>query len=1207
MKHLSSVFKTKEIILSILLLALSFGTSASERIRTLRYSPEGTDLVIVNGERRFNRALYGTNTAFRVEAGDLPEFGLFMPNMGGNISFGILSGGKSLSLNDCRQIKAVYRSGSYLYEISDPMLGEGRLLLQVLAMGDAEGIVWQVEGKDLPTGTALICSYGGATDKRFYRNGDLGVDDPDGFALKKENCRNNRFNLNENHFDLSYGKDGSRQVQGVFPVQTELKIGDASLKDHWDALWKGQASAEYPLLLSKTVLKPNEKRYFAIKKADGKELAYKDLPACLQTAEQRRASIAGAIEIQTPDRFLNPLGGIIATASDGIWDDQTQSWQHGAIGWRMPLNGWRGAYAGDVMGWHDRARLHFDGYAASQITDILPSIPHPAQDSALALARAVKKWGTQMYSNGYICRNPRDKSKMHHYDMNLCYIDELLWHFNWTGDMDYVRSMWPVLQRHLAWEKRNFDPDGDGLYNAYACIWASDALQYSGGGVTHASAYNYRANKMAAEIAAKLGEDPEPYQKEAEKIQQAMNARLWLNEKGTWAEYVDLLGKQSAHPSAGVWTIYHAIDSEVHTPFQSYLATRYVDEEIPHIPIETAGKGELDGEYAVISTTNWFPYSWSVNNVAFAEIAHTSLAYWQAGRYDEGLKLFKSALLDGMYMGGSPGNIGQISFYDAARGECYRDFADPVGVYGRVLVQGLFGILPDMMNRKVCLKPGFPSDWEHASIKASDIAYSFRKEGDTDRYLIRQEFGGEVEIELLVKARKNKIQSLTVNNQKVDPELLAEVGHPLVKIRAKTGSELDIRIEWGGSHIGRLTSPTHWVKGEKASFSFDGKVLEVFDPQEVLSEISRQAKSLEAVIAREGKKSFFVRLQSGEMSWWQAVDLNLSAPLSCRYDQEDVLGRFSLKNERNRATALRLLVNPGSRQYEQELSLKAGQESEALPIPASSLLSGRNRLVVFEGENKVLEQSLYFPEANSFAPRYEMVNMDKRFNAFVKDIFRNEYLSPRSPYTTLQIPKQGIGEWCHPLLMADIDDSGFRQSIRKDVFHTPTGLPFRSPGDTLRQNIVYTSLWDNYPATTSVSLKGKARQACLLMAGSTNHMQCHIDNGLVKVYYKDGSSETLALRNPDTWVPIEQDLYIDDHAFATQSVRAPRLVLKTGLLSRNLETDLDIKGVYGRSIPGGAAIVLDMPLDDRKDLDRLELITEANEVVIGLMAVTLLR
>ncbi|MEI9806890.1 MAG: hypothetical protein WDO16_02830 [Bacteroidota bacterium] len=51
--------------------------------RTIRYHPEDADFVITNGNRRFTRALYGTNTAFRAEAGDLPEFALYMPGMGG--------------------------------------------------------------------------------------------------------------------------------------------------------------------------------------------------------------------------------------------------------------------------------------------------------------------------------------------------------------------------------------------------------------------------------------------------------------------------------------------------------------------------------------------------------------------------------------------------------------------------------------------------------------------------------------------------------------------------------------------------------------------------------------------------------------------------------------------------------------------------------------------------------------------------------------------------------------------------------------------------------------------------------------------------------------------------------------------------------------------------------------------------------------------
>src|SRR5690349_20274909 len=102
--------------------------------RTLRYHPEGTDFVIENGNRRFTRALYGTNTAFRVETGDLPEFALYMPGMGGNIKFGLSNADSSKWLIQAGKITARYHPGSMLYEIEDPMLGNGKLHITVLAL-----------------------------------------------------------------------------------------------------------------------------------------------------------------------------------------------------------------------------------------------------------------------------------------------------------------------------------------------------------------------------------------------------------------------------------------------------------------------------------------------------------------------------------------------------------------------------------------------------------------------------------------------------------------------------------------------------------------------------------------------------------------------------------------------------------------------------------------------------------------------------------------------------------------------------------------------------------------------------------------------------------------------------------------------------------------------------------------------------------------
>ena len=753
------------------------------------------------------------------------------------------------------------------------------------------------------------------------------------------------------------------------------------------------------------------------------------------------SALSDRIQFHTPDPYINTLGSALSLAADGAWDGQT--WLHGCVGWRMPLAGWR-------AGWNDRAVSHFDAYAKSQVTKVEPVIPHPSQDSVLNLARAEKRWGTQMYSNGYICRNPERDNQMHHYDMNLDYIDELLWHFQYDADTVYMRKMWPVIQRHLTWEKRNFDPDGDHLYDAYCCIWASDALYYNGGAVTHSSAYNYRGNAMAARIAEIIGEDPTPYEQEAASILEAMNRRLWLSDKGVWAEYQDAMGLQRLHDHPALWSIYTPIDCGACSPRQTYQATRYVDECIPHIDVEDTG-------LQTIATTDWLPYSWSINNVAAAEVMHTALAYFEAGRNEEAFQLMKANILDQMYFGQSPGNFGQVSYYDAARGECYRDFGDCIGISSRTILQGLFGIIPQALDGTCILRPGFPESWDSVHVKTPYLEYVFTRKDGQDRYEVIQHFRQPLKIVI----RQN-------------------LGH---------GDYRD-------------------VEGTNET---------------------RQVICCEQVNSRAEETVMPVRMT------------NIDSPHEYGLDDPDLTGTFR-------------------------------------------------------------PQSL-----------------STYFNAEVTDIFKNKYLSPRPQTTTLQIPVQGIGEWCHPQLTAEINDSVFRTLLRHDRF-VMAGVPFRSPAKG--QNIVYTSLWDNYPDSIMIPLKGKARYAYLLLAGSTNHMQSRIENAWVVATYQDGTSDTLRLVNPYNWCPIEQDYFVDEAQFAIfpkgegrsvatassewrAQARPYRICLGNGRVSRDLGKDLGIQGVYGREIPGGAAQMLKMPLDERKRLRSLTLRTLSNDIVVGLMAVTL--
>lgn len=267
----------------------------------------------------------------------------------------------------------------------------------------------------------------------------------------------------------------------------------------------------------------------------------------------------------------------------------------------------------------------------------------------------------------------------------------------------------------------------------------------------------------------------------------------------------------------------------------------------------------------------------------------------------------------------------------------------------------------------------------------------------------------------------------------------------------------------------------------------------------------------------------------------------------------------------------------------------------------------------------VQPKNLLKPFARIEASKCETVDMNRTFNANVTDIFQNEYLSPRSPYTTLQLPKQGIGEWCHPLKTATVDDAGLRAKVKDtDVLKTELGIPFRTPAEG--QNIAYVSLWDNYPNQVKVSLSGKATTLYLLMAGSTNHMQCHIDNGYVRAYYTDGTYSELPLVNPYNWAPIEQLFFEDGGAFNRDryvpgSTPLPldygaqslyRLRLKTGEVSNRLAEKIGFPGVT-RELDGGAGVLLELPVDSSKELSHLTVEAVSNEVVIGLMGVTIQR
>jgi hypothetical protein len=1184
--------------------------------RTMHYQPQGNNFVCVNPTRKFNRALYGTNTAFRVEAGDLPEFALYMPGMGGNCKIGFIINNKSKWLTECDSINTVYVPGSMEYTLKDILLGNGQIKLAVLALADAEGMVVQLQSSNIIDSLKIVVLYGGASGKKFSRDGDIGADPESSFYLQPDYCKDNNFRIDKNSFKLLYGfsknlseeqryeiqqgkpveaeRGSVKELVGLFPSSAVLQISDANQQSSPLSIVQASASSTVPVVTSMFSINNNEKTFFAVYKPETQKQLQSSLNNEFIKADQARKLIANRIKLNTPDPYINPLAGALSIAADAIWEEP--SYMHGAVAWRMRLPAWRGAYCADPLGWHDRARQHFSSYAKSQAT--IPASLGVVADTALHLARQLEKMGTEMFSDGYICRNPNGDIRPHHYDMNLVFIDQLLNHFNWTGDMNYVKQMFPLIKKHLAWEKKNFDADGDGLYDAYAAIWASDALQYNGGGVAHSSAYNYRSNKSAAMLAFLIGEDGTQYEQEANKIFKAMNERLWLKDKGWFAEYKDLLGLQQVHGNAGLWTVYHTVDAALATPEQQYQMMRYVDNHIPHIPFKA--KGLKDDGYYMLSTTNWQPYTWSVNNVVLAENLHTSLAYWQSNEKDNAFKLWKGSIIESMYASASPGGFEQLSFYDAIRGELYRDFADPIGIAARTLVEGLFGIKPDALQGKLLINPGFPKDWEYASIALPDIEVDFKMEGNESIYSFKQHFKTKLDLQLQVNAVKDKVQAVLVNGVQVKWSWKRDaIGCPAIIVNAGKLDSGTIEIIWVGSDIETVYFKKEIAQGSSVGYVFLGQaIVDIQVPQHVLDKLSFNKNSCSFIASAIGQHSFFIHLKQGEANWIMPVDINVKPAIEIIQEVKET-GKLTVKVINNSPFNKKgkLFVNGKETHL---VVLNKNQQYLAF-ISNEYIFAGSNAIKIAWNDGTFSSANITDWSLSSPPKKYQSLNIAASFNDKVSNIFKNKYLSPRPSSPTLQIPWQGIGNWCYPLTDAVINDSGLMN--KKEI--NCNGIPFKLSSN--EKNILFTSQWGNYPKQATVSLSGNATHAYLLMAGSTNHQQTDFTNGKIVVQYTDGSLDELKLINPTNWYPIEQDYFTDGFAFTTGASKPYRLLLKTGEFTRTFKKYSSIKGYSNYAIDGGAATILDMPLNKNKTLKNLTLKTLANEVVIGLMAITLIK
>jgi hypothetical protein len=225
--------------------------------------------------------------------------------------------------------------------------------------------------------------------------------------------------------------------------------------------------------------------------------------------------------------------------------------------------------------------------------------------------------------------------------------------------------------------------------------------------------------------------------------------------------------------------------------------------------------------------------------------------------------------------------------------------------------------------------------------------------------------------------------------------------------------------------------------------------------------------------------------------------------------------------------------------------------------------------IVTDNKSRVIKVTT--ATGNQFKP----IDIVSHFNVSLEDIHKLEYWNPRPKTYSIMTNLNGRFGWdwnYAGFCKVVVDDSKLRSCGGEYV--TEKGIRFLTPDKG--NNTACVSIWKNFPDETRFRLSGKGKELAVFFIGVTNPMQSRVENGRFTVEYTDGSQEKVSLINPDNF---------DD--WLVPSIQ--------------LENDTQYFSDYNHGI------IQHITLNPSKELKALTVRAVANEVIIGILGISIYR
>ena len=837
--------------------------------KSAAYQPVEGGIARVNGPNYYNRPLYCNGIPVQVLAGDLPGVRISSDDyVLGHFLAAYVRGDSVIGLQDFAQKEAIFRYGLFEWRLGDDRLGKTKVVCEVVPAAEGAGFAVRVRAEGSQPGDRLIWLYGGAGrpegmpaiyanvswffDPVFLSNAaDLRT------AFRPEACAGNEIALDGNRFSLRWPQFGEHPVAGIAgqsPVGTTLSVADAKL-------WKDplkfslSQSADAPAVCGITPVSAGKPLFWAF--CETRSPGAKDAQGVFEQGLERVSRIAARVDVSTPEPMLDASVKAASHAMDGVFYPPV--YVHGAMAWNRPYAGWRNLYGPTGFGWHENVMAqgrHFIGFQETSTEK-----NRPQADPALGLSLQGPE--SMFYGRGFI-RYQTAYSPQGNYNFQTQLFDQLIYGWRHTGDAEFEKLLRPALEMHLDWSRACFDPDGDGCYESYINTWPTDSVWYNGGGSVEESAYIYRGRMAAAEMARRAGDDDsaKAHLAEADKIRRGMMKGLWDADRGHCGVYREQGGHQRLHTDAWINSISLPVDANMITPEQMLTSLYFSEWGLQRV------KQPLGGEQCL--TSNWVPSLWSVRELYPGDNYDLSLAYFRSGQPGQGWDLFWGNFAEWGFNRVVPGGFSHLGLGV--------DFTDIFSMFGRVVVEGLFGYQPDYPNGNVVCAPGFPAAWAHASIRTPDFSLKFERKGSREIYSLSLARPAEAHLRIPVSA--HAVERVTVNGKPVAFRTEPGVGRTLVLVSAPVEKTVDVEVLTREPSAAATEQQLQVLVGQVIQLSSpSGELVSISDPQNALASQVLKGGSVEATVGdKTGNRMLIARVKTGDLEQWQFYKLHITSP-----------------------------------------------------------------------------------------------------------------------------------------------------------------------------------------------------------------------------------------------------------------------------------------------------------------------------------------